>query len=121
MAELKARGTRQLLKECFDYPIFLFDAKHVGITATGEQHANELYPDGKMSLQVGMRPEDTAREDWVRVPGRTRPGETHPRHAAQGLRSLVEGPRTLERRVPIPYDHKRQRSLLGHVPRCTSG
>jgi len=36
--------TRQLLKERFDYPIFMYEAEKVGITATGEEDQNELYP-----------------------------------------------------------------------------
>lgn len=36
--------TRQMLKERFDYPIFMYEAEKVGITATGEEDQNELYP-----------------------------------------------------------------------------
>lgn len=36
--------TRQLLKERFDYPIFMYEAEKVGISATGEEDQNELYP-----------------------------------------------------------------------------
>lgn len=36
--------TRALLKERFPYPIFLYEAEKVGITATGEQDQNELFP-----------------------------------------------------------------------------
>lgn len=35
---------RQLLKERFDYPIFMYEAEKVGISATGEEDQNELYP-----------------------------------------------------------------------------
>jgi type I restriction enzyme M protein len=35
---------RALLKERFDYPIFLYEAERVGIMATGEADQNELYP-----------------------------------------------------------------------------
>jgi len=35
---------RQLLKERFDYPIFMYEAEKVGISATGEDDQNELYP-----------------------------------------------------------------------------
>lgn len=35
---------RELLKERFNYPIFMYDAEKVGITATGETDENELYP-----------------------------------------------------------------------------
>jgi type I restriction enzyme M protein len=44
MAETIAKETRALLKEKFPYPIFLYDADKVGITATGEQDQNELVP-----------------------------------------------------------------------------
>lgn len=36
--------SRQLLKERFDYPIFMYEAEKVGINATGEEDQNELYP-----------------------------------------------------------------------------
>lgn len=41
-----AREARALLKERFPYPIFLYEAEHVGITATGETDRvpNELVP-----------------------------------------------------------------------------
>lgn len=39
-----AREARALLKERFAYPVFLYDAEKVGITATGEADQNELYP-----------------------------------------------------------------------------
>lgn len=35
---------RQLLKERFSYPIFMYEAEKVGISATGEEDQNELYP-----------------------------------------------------------------------------
>jgi type I restriction enzyme M protein len=35
--------SRSLAKSRFDYPIFMYDAKHVGISATGEEDKNELY------------------------------------------------------------------------------
>lgn len=38
---------RALLKERFDYPIFMYEAEKVGITATGEADQNELYPNEK--------------------------------------------------------------------------
>ncbi|MCB0827084.1 MAG: SAM-dependent DNA methyltransferase, partial [Armatimonadetes bacterium] len=47
MKELEAiiqTEARALLKKRFDYPIFLYDAEKVGITATGEADQNELYP-----------------------------------------------------------------------------
>ncbi|GAB1537079.1 N-6 DNA methylase [Geovibrio sp. ADMFC3] len=39
--------TRQLLKERFDYPIFMYEAEKVGISATGEEDQNELYPNDR--------------------------------------------------------------------------
>jgi type I restriction enzyme M protein len=44
IAETIAKETRVLLKEKFPYPIFLYEAEKVGITATGEQDQNELVP-----------------------------------------------------------------------------
>ena len=60
MEEIKIREARALLKERFDYTIFLYEAEKVGITATGEPDANELYPNG--NLPAGMKPEDTGLE-----------------------------------------------------------
>ena len=44
MAGTIAEESRALLKERFDYPVFLYEADKVGITATGDPGANELYP-----------------------------------------------------------------------------
>ena len=66
MAKTKASETRQLLKERFKYPIFLYDAEHVGISATGEQDTCELYPSDALSLPPGMNPEETALEQYRR-------------------------------------------------------
>ncbi|MBM9612923.1 N-6 DNA methylase [Desulfobulbus rhabdoformis] len=44
MDEKMAAESRQLLKERFDYPIFMYEAEKVGITATGDEDQNELYP-----------------------------------------------------------------------------
>ncbi len=44
MEEKKILETRQLLKQRFDYPIFMYEAEKVGINATGEEDKNELYP-----------------------------------------------------------------------------
>jgi type I restriction enzyme M protein len=41
---LKAVESRNLLKGRFDYPIFIYEAEKVGISATGEEDQNELYP-----------------------------------------------------------------------------
>ena len=48
MAETIAKETRALLKERFPYPIFLYEAEKVGITATGEQDQNELVPNDNL-------------------------------------------------------------------------
>ena len=40
--------SRALLKERFSYPVFLYEAEKVGITATGEEDQNELYPNEKV-------------------------------------------------------------------------
>jgi len=48
MSDTIASETRALLKERFPYPIFLYDAEKVGITATGEPDQNELYPNDNM-------------------------------------------------------------------------
>jgi len=44
IAEKIAAESRALLKQRFNYPVFLYEAEHVGITATGEPDVNELYP-----------------------------------------------------------------------------
>jgi type I restriction enzyme M protein len=44
MAEIIATETRALLKERFPYPVFLYEAEKVGITATGDADQNELVP-----------------------------------------------------------------------------
>lgn len=64
MEEKTKRAARALLKQRFDYPIFLYEAEKVGITATGEPDANELYPNANMS--AGMKPEDTCLELYRR-------------------------------------------------------
>jgi type I restriction enzyme M protein len=46
-AEKIRSESRGLLKQRFDYPIFLYEAEHVGITATGEPDSNELYPNDR--------------------------------------------------------------------------
>ncbi len=45
---------RALLKERFDYPVFLYEAEKVGITATGEDDLNELYPNDRTPGDIGM-------------------------------------------------------------------
>lgn len=39
---------RQLLKGRFDYPIFMYEAEKVGISATGDEDLNELYPNNRI-------------------------------------------------------------------------
>jgi type I restriction enzyme M protein len=46
------REARALLKERFAYCIFLYDAEKVGITATGEDDQNELYPNANVPSGV---------------------------------------------------------------------
>jgi len=64
MNATKTREARALLKERFDYPIFLYEAEKVGITATGEPDTNELSPNDR--LPTGMKPEDTCLELYRR-------------------------------------------------------
>ena len=52
MAATIAMETRALLKDRFPYPIFLYDAQKVGITATGEQDQNELFPNDNQPPDV---------------------------------------------------------------------
>jgi type I restriction enzyme M protein len=52
MEETKKTETRALLKERFAYPIFMYEAEHVGITATGETDSNELYPNDNLPAGV---------------------------------------------------------------------
>jgi type I restriction enzyme M protein len=49
-----------LLKEQFAYPVFLYEAQHVGITATGEPDTTELYEDAKLGLPAGVTADATA-------------------------------------------------------------
>lgn len=53
--------SRQLLKERFDYPIFMYEAEKVGITATGEEDQNELYPNANQPVDC-----DKTCLDWYR-------------------------------------------------------
>jgi type I restriction enzyme M protein len=41
-----------LLKERFPYPIFLYEAEKVGITATNEADQNELYPNSDKPKEI---------------------------------------------------------------------
>jgi type I restriction enzyme M protein len=47
MDQRKRAEARALLKQRFAYPVFLYEAEKVGITATGEPDENELYPNPK--------------------------------------------------------------------------
>src|SRR5690606_25108642 len=60
ITEQKRIEARDLLRERFDYPVFLYDAEHIGITATGEPDTCELYPDAVLGLPTGMTEKDTA-------------------------------------------------------------
>lgn len=48
LAATVASESRALLKERFDYPVFLYEAERVGITATGDPDLNELYPNDRL-------------------------------------------------------------------------
>jgi len=48
VAHKTAIESRALQKEKFNYPIFLYEAEKVGITATGEPDENELYPNNRV-------------------------------------------------------------------------
>jgi len=48
MADAIATASRALLKQRFDYPVFLYEADKVGISATGEPDLNELYPNDRV-------------------------------------------------------------------------
>ncbi len=53
MAEKISAERRALLKQRFNYPVFLYEAEHVGITATGEPDVNELYPNERQPAGGG--------------------------------------------------------------------
>jgi hypothetical protein len=57
-----SRESRGLLRERFPYPVFLYDAKKVGITATGEADENELYPNPSVPPGVEKTALDLYRE-----------------------------------------------------------
>jgi type I restriction enzyme M protein len=60
IAEQKRLEARALLRERFDYPVFLYDAKHIGISATGEPDTCELHLDPVLGLPEGMQEQTTA-------------------------------------------------------------
>jgi type I restriction enzyme M protein len=51
-----------MLKEDFPYPIFLYDAERVGITATGEADQNELFPSDNQPPTISKTCLELARE-----------------------------------------------------------
>ncbi len=53
LADTVSRETRALLKEKFPYPIFLYEAERVGITATGDADQNELVPNDNQPPGIG--------------------------------------------------------------------
>ena len=52
LEEIITKEARVLLKERFNYPIFMYGAEKVGITATGEADYNELYPNDNTPSDV---------------------------------------------------------------------
>lgn len=52
MEAKKATEARQLLKKRFGYPIFMYEAEKVGISATGEEDQNELYPNPNQPADI---------------------------------------------------------------------
>lgn len=52
MEQRKRSEARAQLKERFSYLVFLYDAEKVGITATGEEDENELYPNDRAPQKV---------------------------------------------------------------------
>jgi len=62
----KVREARRMLKERFAYPVFLYDAQHVGITATGEQDTCELFHQPALGLPAGATVENTTLEEYRR-------------------------------------------------------
>lgn len=53
MSDIITTETRVMLKERFPYPIFLYEAEKVGITATGDADQNELVPNDNLPPNVG--------------------------------------------------------------------
>jgi type I restriction enzyme M protein len=52
MEDRMGAESRTLLKERFRYPVFLYEAERVGITATGDADLNELFPNEKQPSGV---------------------------------------------------------------------
>jgi type I restriction enzyme M protein len=61
-AAAQAAEARHRMKLAHDYPVFLYDAKYVGITATGEPGPCELFETGNKDqpLPLGTGPDETA-------------------------------------------------------------
>ncbi|HXQ25974.1 MAG TPA: N-6 DNA methylase [Candidatus Acidoferrales bacterium] len=77
MADTIASETRALLKERFPYPVFLYEAERVGITATGDTDQNELFPnvnqppgDGKTCLELYHEFRRNPKAFFIREAGR---------------------------------------------------
>jgi type I restriction enzyme M protein len=51
--QILAQG-RQLVKTRFDYPVFLYEAEKMGLSATGEPDANELYPNPRLPAGITL-------------------------------------------------------------------
>ncbi len=51
---LQIRESRSVLKRQFRYPMFMYGATAVGITATGEADDNELYPNDRKPASIAM-------------------------------------------------------------------
>ena len=54
LADQIAVEARQLLKTRFDYPVFLYEAEKMGLSATGEPDATELYPNPRLPAGVTL-------------------------------------------------------------------
>ena len=54
--------SRALLRERAAYPVFLYDAQKVGITATGESDENELYPNPNVPREITKAAIDVYRQ-----------------------------------------------------------
>ena len=52
ISDMIVSETRALLKDQFPYPIFLYEAERVGITATGDADKNELVPNGNQPQDI---------------------------------------------------------------------
>jgi type I restriction enzyme M protein len=65
LKELESRiaiEARALLKQRFNYPVFLYEAEKVGLSATGEPDANELYPNDRLPAGIDKTAVELYRE-----------------------------------------------------------